>query len=332
MELQTISTVSQHYGISTRMLRYYEQIGLIESFRKEDYAYRMYDENVLKRLQQIILLRKLRVPVKQIGTVLNNPNATTAIEVFQQNMEELDQEIAALSTIRAILNRFVQELQTKTNQPFRLEALDDATVLELTSSLSFSKNHLKEDKTMEDLNKATEKVTKLTDVRIIYLPPMTMASSHYVGEDCERHAGQALDQFVQETGLLTIKPDIRHFGFNNPVHQGDPGEASAGYEMWISIPEAMEVPAPLKKIQFHGGLYAAHAITFGNFDHWGLLYEWVMNHDQYTSDWGSLRCTPHVEGMDWALEEQLNFLTNSQNPHFDSNTMQLDLLFPVREK
>ncbi|NLV37000.1 MAG: MerR family DNA-binding transcriptional regulator, partial [Clostridiaceae bacterium] len=43
MELQTISQVSRDYGISTRMLRYYEQAGLILSLRKDDYAYRVYD-------------------------------------------------------------------------------------------------------------------------------------------------------------------------------------------------------------------------------------------------------------------------------------------------
>ncbi|MDF2612139.1 MAG: MerR family transcriptional regulator [Lachnospiraceae bacterium] len=37
MELQTISQVSKDYGISARMLRYYEQVGLIESLRKDDY-------------------------------------------------------------------------------------------------------------------------------------------------------------------------------------------------------------------------------------------------------------------------------------------------------
>ncbi|MEO3946700.1 MerR family transcriptional regulator [Gorillibacterium sp. CAU 1737] len=332
MDLQTISTVSQHFGISTRMLRYYEQIGLIESLRKEDYSYRMYDEKALKRLQQIIILRKLRVPVKQIGTILNNPDAATAIEVFQENINELDQEIEALSTIRAVLDRFVRELQAKANIPFRLGALEDEAVLVLTASLSFSKNHLKEDKMMEELNKATEKVTKLTDVRIIYLPPMTVASSHSFGEGCEDRAASVLETFVHETGLLKSKPDIRHFGFNNPVHQGALGSSSTGYEMWISIPEDMEVPAPLKKLQFHGGLYAAHAITFGNFDHWGLLYEWVKNNELYTSDWGSVRCTPHAEEMDWAMEEQLNYLTNSQNPNFDFNTMQMDLLFPIRAK
>ncbi len=69
MELQTISQVSRDYGISTRMLRYFEQAGLILSLRKDNYAYRVYDQNAVNRLRQIIVLRKLRVPVKQIISI-----------------------------------------------------------------------------------------------------------------------------------------------------------------------------------------------------------------------------------------------------------------------
>lgn len=53
----------------------YEQVGLIQSLRKDDYAYRVYDETAMSRLRQIIVLRKLRVPVKQIISILNNYDA-----------------------------------------------------------------------------------------------------------------------------------------------------------------------------------------------------------------------------------------------------------------
>ena len=59
-QMLTVSTVSKNLGISSRMLRYYEQIGLIESRRMNDYAYRVYDENAIRKLRQIIILRKLR--------------------------------------------------------------------------------------------------------------------------------------------------------------------------------------------------------------------------------------------------------------------------------
>lgn len=55
MNTNTITQVSKSLGISTRMLRYYEQIGLISSYKQDDYAYRMYDENTVDRLKQILL-------------------------------------------------------------------------------------------------------------------------------------------------------------------------------------------------------------------------------------------------------------------------------------
>ena len=95
MEPMTISQVSKSLGISTRMLRYYEKAGLIESRRKEGYAYRIYDENTVCRLRRILLLRKLRIPVRQIKIILQNPNAATAVEIFQKNINELDEEITS---------------------------------------------------------------------------------------------------------------------------------------------------------------------------------------------------------------------------------------------
>ena len=87
----------------------YEQVGLIQSLRKDDYAYRVYDETAMSRLRQIIVLRKLRVPVKQIISILNNYDAAEAVEIFRQNISE----ITALSTVRSILTRFIEEINPK---------------------------------------------------------------------------------------------------------------------------------------------------------------------------------------------------------------------------
>lgn len=69
-------------------------------------SHRIYDENTVCRLRRILLLRKLRIPVRQIKIFLQNPSAATAVEIFQKNINELNEEITALSTIREILSRF----------------------------------------------------------------------------------------------------------------------------------------------------------------------------------------------------------------------------------
>ncbi|WMJ87419.1 MerR family transcriptional regulator [Anaerocolumna sp. MB42-C2] len=185
MELLTISQVSKNFNISTRMLRYYENenIGLIESLRKDDYSYRVYDDVNIHKLSQIIILRKLRIPVKQINEILNSKDAVTAIEIFKHNIEELNGEISALSTIKSILLSLVETLQKNVNTQLKLNKINEEALLSMIDSLSLSKNYIVEEKSMDDFVKASKKLTELKDVRIIYLPPMTVASSQLIEVD-----------------------------------------------------------------------------------------------------------------------------------------------------
>jgi DNA-binding transcriptional MerR regulator len=326
MESMTISEVSKGFGVSTRMLRYYEQIGLIRSYRREDYAYRIYNEEAQKRLRQVLILRKLRIPLKQIMAILQKPEAVTAIEIFRQNIIEIDEEITALSTIRSILNRFVDELQkTADIQIHSLLALDES-ILDTIESLSLISIKPREDKTMEDLKKAEESLSKLTDVRIVYLPPITVAAAHHIGDEPESCAGAIIDRFVRDTGLYKIKPDFRHYGFNHPNPKDETGYH--GYEMWVTIPDDMNVPPPLTKKHFAGGLYAAHMIPMGNFNEWEWLFDWVRQSDKYIFA-GDLKDQEHMCGL---LEEHLNYLSHVRLGNTEPEDMQLDLLMPIKER
>jgi hypothetical protein len=180
---------------------------------------------------------------------------------------------------------------------------------------------------MSDLNQASEKLTRLTDVRIIYLPPMTLATAAVIGENCEGKSGELLNDFVRKNDLLKRKPDLRFFGFDCSAGRTGIGEGSYKYQSWVSIPDDIDVPEPLVKRSFLGGLYAAHMIAMGNFDHWALLAEWVRSSDKYIGD-GSIRCTPMEPDMDNALEERLNYPGLLTNP--EVNEEQFDLLFPVK--
>ncbi len=159
MELLTISQVSKALNVSTRTLRYYEQIGLLPSIKKEEYAYRTYDEASMSRLQQIIILRKLRIPLKQITEILKNEDAVLAIDVFQENLNEINNEIAALSTIKKILAVFIEKLGSTITEKKKLDLLGDAEVLKVVEALTVTKINFKEDKSMED-NKTVKDLTK----------------------------------------------------------------------------------------------------------------------------------------------------------------------------
>lgn len=333
MELKTIRQASLDYGVSRRMLCYYEEIGLIKSSRKDDYAYRVYDENAIQRLQQIIILRKLQIPVKQIKYILNNKNAVEVIEIFKQKISQLDEEITALATLKSILMRFVDDLQEKADVYLKLELLNDKTMLALVSTLSFSENKIKEKVSMEELNKANENLSKLEDkdVRIVYLPPMIVAAAYATGEGCEGKANNMIAQFVKESGLLKIKPDARSFGFDCSKGAAVLGEPSYVYEVWVSIPDYIEVPTPLVKRTFNGGLYAAHVLRTWDFKDWRLLKEWINASDKYENDWDSPRWTSSETVAGQGFEETLNFYNFVQKGS-KMQDLQLDLLFPIKEK
>ena len=53
----TINKLSKLASISSRTLRYYDEIGLLKPLKINSSGYRVYGENELKRLQQILFLR-----------------------------------------------------------------------------------------------------------------------------------------------------------------------------------------------------------------------------------------------------------------------------------
>ncbi len=326
MEIMTIGDISKTFEVSTRMIRYYEKMGLLTSQRKKDYAYRVYDELAVRRLQQIIVLRKLRIPLKHIAIILNDKEQVQALDVIRENLFELDEEINALSIIRDILNIFISRLDESIRKKVRLNILQDNELIKVVDALSLSKKNLKEDHLMSDLNKANDSIQNKLNTRIVLLPPYTVASYHYIGENPEEKVGDMMSKFIIENKLYEIKPDARMFGFNHPNPSKD--REFYGYEDWVTIPDDMEVSAPFIKKHFDGGLYAAHAINFPDFHEWAYLAKWVEDSDMYTANYSELG----DEIMGGLLEEHLNWIYSCHMKWpKDGIDGKIDLLFPIKK-
>ncbi|MCL2547391.1 MAG: MerR family transcriptional regulator [Oscillospiraceae bacterium] len=326
MELQTVRQVSQTYGISARMLRYYEQMGLLESERIDDYAYRVYDQAALKRLQQIVILRKLQIPIKQIRDILNNQNAVTIIEVFEQNISELDEKITALSTVKSLLARFVDELQEKAEVSLKLDILNDKSMISLVDALSVPISRIEENIPMEQLNKASETLAKYNEqnVRVVYLPPMTVVVSSYAdidAKDDKPYQERAMvvknhmKKFIDDVDLFTIKLDTRFFG--ELWHEG---HWEGSYKLWASIPDDLDVPAPLLKMKFDGGLYAMCKGEDG-------LWDWLNASGDYAWQPAGGENRP-------IMHEYINMFNRHGLKHGYNNKLGfqfLELMIPIKE-
>ena len=330
MNTLTITQVTKLYDVTPRMLRHYEKLGLITPCKSEDYAYRLYDEAAVKRLQQIIILRKLRFSLKQISVILQDNAKNEALQIMRDNIAGLDAEIDSLSKVRAIVDEFAGRLDLSFRTKMSFDLLKDETIAEVIDTLALSKSVLKEKYSMTDLEKANDVLNRPENVRIVLLPPFTVASFHQIGKNPEE--SDELSDFIRESQLYEIKPDARFFGFNHP-NPGVRDDGLYGYEQWVTIPDdediELSLPPTLTKKHFDGGLYAALTIKFPEFHRWNDLVRWVKVSDRYEANYRELG----DEIMGGCLEEHLNWVY-SAHMGWPENGIdgQLDLLLPIKPK
>jgi DNA-binding transcriptional MerR regulator len=80
--MRTVKQVSDLTGISVRMLHYYDEIGLLKPSEVTGAGYRLYDEEALMILQQILFYKELDIPLKEVKEILysSNYDKTKALE------------------------------------------------------------------------------------------------------------------------------------------------------------------------------------------------------------------------------------------------------------
>ncbi|MDF1515246.1 MAG: GyrI-like domain-containing protein [Anaerolineae bacterium] len=92
-----------------------------------------------------------------------------------------------------------------------------------------------------------------TDVRVLRLPAMRVASAYGFGSSPEEMAWEKLLTWAREQGLLENR-GTRFFGFNNP--SPSPGSPNYGYEQWMTVNADTQPSGEIKIREFDGGLYA----------------------------------------------------------------------------
>jgi MerR family copper efflux transcriptional regulator len=95
-------------GVSAKMIRHYESIGLIPAPRRTYSGYRTYAENEVHTLRFIHHARKLGFSMAQIGELLglwrNQRRSSSKVkELAQAHIAELEQKIREMSAMKATL-------------------------------------------------------------------------------------------------------------------------------------------------------------------------------------------------------------------------------------
>jgi len=94
----TIQKLGQMAGVSTRTLRYYDEIDLLKPIRISTSGYRIYGSKEVDRLQQILFYRALGVKLDEIKEIINSPgfNTLEALHAHYRRLLERRAEIDEL--------------------------------------------------------------------------------------------------------------------------------------------------------------------------------------------------------------------------------------------
>ncbi|WP_155593437.1 MerR family transcriptional regulator [Lysinibacillus cavernae] len=117
----TIHNVSKQTGISVRTLRYYEEIGLLLPTTKTDGGHRIYGENELKTLQQIVFLKALGFKLKEIQKLITNSweweasldHQLSFVVEEQKKLQQMESAILGLKNASAIEGGLTESLIQK---------------------------------------------------------------------------------------------------------------------------------------------------------------------------------------------------------------------------
>lgn len=84
----TVQKLGLLAGVSTRTLRYYDEIGILKPARINSSGYRIYGPSEVDRLQQILFYRELGVTLEEIKEILASP-AFDAISALREHRKKL---------------------------------------------------------------------------------------------------------------------------------------------------------------------------------------------------------------------------------------------------
>lgn len=86
----TVQQLAKTAGISSRTLRYYDEIGLLKPARLTSSGYRIYGPKEVDRLQQILFFRELGVGLEQIREIINDPSFDSLTALREHRVKLLE--------------------------------------------------------------------------------------------------------------------------------------------------------------------------------------------------------------------------------------------------
>lgn len=102
----SINELAKLSGVTSRTLRYYDEIGLLKPHSYSASGYRIYTEQEIDRLQHILFYRELEVPLDQIKALLDHSDFDSS-EVLEKHAKALEKKRDRLDSVLETLHKTI---------------------------------------------------------------------------------------------------------------------------------------------------------------------------------------------------------------------------------
>ena len=208
-ETKHISEVCKLLDTTSRTIRYYEQLGLIQTTRETPSAPRRLDAENIEQLRRILFLRKIGLSLDEITVVFREKK--DAAELIRAKSVALSAEITAL-TERVKLLECVIEAAEKNEDIYALDLQRESEMLD--------SSHLKTAEIIADLllSRRFAEITPylLPEVREHLTPELTKTAwerftepcGAYVGKIKRKTEGSTVRVYLrfEKTGVMIVVP------------------------------------------------------------------------------------------------------------------------------
>ena len=300
--LVKIREVSSKYNITARALRYYEDMGILNSTRSEGATYRMYDEEAVRRIEQILILRKLNISIKDIQRIFKASGSDVVLEVLGRKVNAIDDEVSLLNELKGIVLDFIEEIE-------KMNFSDNADIKQLYNKAKdietqiVNVDYIGKPANINRLIEITDKLDKkVPDVMVIRIPAFrAVTSGERTFEEIFKNGGYMFQLWQHFPLYRPVIFDCLDFMLVNE----DKATMICAVKEGVSEADV----SPLELIEFPGGLYAM-AVSIDEDD------ESIQKVQDKIFQW--------VEGTNFEVDKSRNFMFNM--PYLDEeNAYQKDI-------
>ena len=112
MKTYTIKKLADLAGVSVRTLHHYDQTGLLQPSQRSPSGYRLYQYSDMLRLQQILFYRELKLSLKEIKRILDDPAFDPLAALKTHHLRLL----AERERLDELLNTLEKTIQSQTEE------------------------------------------------------------------------------------------------------------------------------------------------------------------------------------------------------------------------